>query len=75
MENKSCKGKMRNAYKTLVGKPERKRPLGRCRHRGEENMKMDVKEIGCEDMDWIHIVQNNVLWCILVSAVLQKVIS
>jgi hypothetical protein len=39
-------GEMRNAYKMLVGKPERKRPLGRSRRRWEDNIKMDLKVIG-----------------------------
>jgi hypothetical protein len=41
-------GEMKNAYKTLVGKPEGKRPLGRTRHRWEDNFIMDLKEIGWE---------------------------
>jgi hypothetical protein len=42
---------MRNPHKSLVGKPERKRPHGRTRHRWEDNIKMDLKEIGYEDVD------------------------
>jgi len=38
----------------LVGKPEGKRPLGRTRHRWEDNVRMDLKEIGWECLDWIH---------------------
>jgi hypothetical protein len=41
-----CMGEKRNAYKVLVGKPEGKRPLGRLRHRLEDNIKMDLREIG-----------------------------
>jgi hypothetical protein len=40
------KGRMRNAYKILVGKPERKRPLGKPRCRLEDNIRMDLREIG-----------------------------
>jgi hypothetical protein len=40
-------GEMRNVYKMLVGKPEGKRPLGRPRHRWEDNIRMDVMGIGC----------------------------
>ena len=38
----------RNAYRVLVGKPEGKRPLGRRRHRWEDNIKMDLREVGCD---------------------------
>jgi hypothetical protein len=44
----------RNAYRILVGKPERKKPLGRYRRRWEDN-KMDLREIGWGDMDWIDL--------------------
>jgi hypothetical protein len=43
----ACMGEVRNAYKTLVRKPERKRPLGRCRHRWEDNIRMDLMESVC----------------------------
>jgi hypothetical protein len=46
-------GEMKNAYKILVGKPER--PLERCRRRRDDNNKMDLKEIRCEGMHWIHL--------------------
>jgi hypothetical protein len=39
----------------LMCKPERKRPLGRPRHRWEDNIKMDLQEVGCEGMDWIEL--------------------
>jgi hypothetical protein len=39
----------------LVGKPEEKRPLGRPKHRWEDNIKMDLKEVGCGGMDWIEL--------------------
>jgi hypothetical protein len=42
----------------LVGKPEGKRPLGRRRHRWEDNIKMDLQEVGCEGMDWIKLAHN-----------------
>jgi hypothetical protein len=44
-------GEMRNAYRTLVGKPERKRPLGKHRLRGEGNIKVDLREKGFEGVD------------------------
>ncbi|KAJ4431085.1 hypothetical protein ANN_19680, partial [Periplaneta americana] len=45
----------RNAYRVLVGKPERKRPLGRLRRRWEDNIKMDLREVGYDDGDWINL--------------------
>jgi hypothetical protein len=48
----------RNAYKILVGKPEEKRPLGRRRRLWVDNIKMDLREIGWDGMDWIDLVQD-----------------
>jgi len=48
-------GEVRNAYKILVGKPEGKRPPGRSRHRGEGNIKLDLREIGWKVVDCIHL--------------------
>jgi hypothetical protein len=45
----------RNAYRTLVGKPERKRPLGRPRRRWVDNIKMDLRGTGWDCMDWIDL--------------------
>ena len=42
----------RNAYRILVGKPEGKRPLGRLRRRWEDNIKMDLREVGCDAGHW-----------------------
>jgi hypothetical protein len=42
-------------YRVLVGKPEGKRPLGRQRCRWEDNIKMDLQEVGCRDGDWIEL--------------------
>jgi hypothetical protein len=50
-------GEKWNAYKVLVGKREGKRPLGRPRHRCED-IKMDLREIGWCDMDWIHMAED-----------------
>jgi hypothetical protein len=49
---------VRNAYKILVGKREGKRPLRRLRNRWKNNIKMDLREIGWEGVDWIHLAQN-----------------
>jgi hypothetical protein len=48
----------RNAYRILVGKPEGKRPLGRLKRRWVDNIKMDLREIGWDSMDWIELVQD-----------------
>ena len=45
--------KSRGIYNDLVGKPEGKRPLGRSRHRWEDNIKMDLQEVECGGMDWM----------------------
>jgi hypothetical protein len=46
-------GEVRGAYNILVGRPEGRRPLGRPRRRWEENIKIDLREIGFGDVDWI----------------------
>ena len=43
-------------------KPERKRPLKRLRRRWEDNIKMDLQEVGCEGMDWIELAQDRDRW-------------
>jgi hypothetical protein len=58
-------------YRVLVGKPERKRPLGRPRHRWEGNIKMDLQEVGCGGMDWIELAQDRDRWRALVNAVVK----
>jgi hypothetical protein len=63
--------KMRNTKKNLVGKPEGRRPLGRPRHRKEENIKMDLREIGFEDVDLIHVTQYRDQWRTLVNKVIH----
>ena len=45
-----------------MGKPEGKRPLGRCRCRWEDNIKMDLQEVGCGGMDWIELTQDRDRW-------------
>jgi hypothetical protein len=51
-------GEKGNAYKTLVGKPEEKRPLGRPRRRCEDNIKMDLRKVGWGGMDWIDLPED-----------------
>jgi hypothetical protein len=50
-------GEGRGAYSVFVGKHEGKRPLLRPRHRWEDNIKMDLQEVRCGDMDWIELAQ------------------
>jgi len=64
-------GKRRNVYRVLVRKPEGKTPLGRPRHRWEDNIKMDLQELGCGLMDWIEVVQDRDMWRALVNAVMK----
>jgi hypothetical protein len=64
-------GAKRRAYRILVGKPEGKRPLGRPRCRWEDNIKMDLRDIGMGVMDWIDLVQDRDQWRALVSIVMN----
>ena len=59
------------AYRVLLGKPEGKRPLGRPRRRWEDNMKMDLEEVGCGGMDWIKLAEDRDRWRALVNAVMN----
>jgi len=58
-------------YRVLVEKPEGKRPLGRLRRRWEDNIKMDLQEVGCGGMDWIDIAQDRDRWRALVNTVMK----
>jgi hypothetical protein len=62
-------GKGRAVYRVLVGKPEGKRPLGRTTRRWEDNVRMDLQEVGCGCGDWIGLAQDRDRWRALVSAV------
>ena len=55
--------------RVLVGKPEGKRPLGRPRHRREDNIKVDLQEVGGGRGDWMELFQNSERWRALVSTV------
>ena len=65
----ACMGERIGVYKVLVGKPEGKRPLGRPRHRWEDNIKMDFQEVECGGIDWITLVQDRDRWQELLNAV------
>jgi len=58
-----------------VGKPEVKRSLGRPRRRWEDNIKMELQEVGCGDVDWIELAQDRNRWRALVSAVTNLRVS
>jgi hypothetical protein len=66
-----CMGEGRKVYKVLVGKPEGKRPLGRPSRRWEDGIRMDLREIGLGDMDWIRLTQDRDRWRAVVSAVMN----
>jgi hypothetical protein len=67
----STNGEKRNAYTILVGKPEGKSPLGRPRHMCVDDIKIDLREIGWDGVDWIYLVQDRDQWRALVSAVMN----
>jgi hypothetical protein len=61
----------REVCRVLVGKPEGKRPLGRPRCRWEDNIRIDLQEVGCGGMDWIEIAKDSDKWQALVNAVMN----
>jgi hypothetical protein len=64
-------GEKRNAYRILVGKPERKRSLGSLRGRWVDNIKIDLRETEWGGMDWIDLAQNRDKWRALVNTVMN----
>jgi hypothetical protein len=62
-------GEVRGAYDISVGRPEGRRPLGRPRHRWEDNIKMDLREIGFGNVDWIHLARDRYTLRALVNTV------
>ncbi|KAJ4446832.1 hypothetical protein ANN_13530 [Periplaneta americana] len=64
-------GESRNAYRVLVGRPEGKRPSGRPRRRWEDNIKMDLREVGYDDRDWINLTQDRDLLRAYVRAAMK----
>ena len=65
----------RSAFKILTGKPRGKRPLGRPRHRWEDNIRMDLEEIGINAGNWVGSDQDRYYWRVLVNAVLNLRVS
>jgi hypothetical protein len=71
VEHLAGMGEKRIAYRILVGKPEGKRPLGRPRHKWVNNIKMDLRNIGCDSVDWIDLAQDRDQWRALVNTVMN----
>jgi hypothetical protein len=64
-------GEGRGVYRVLIGRPEGKRPLGRPRHRWEDNIKMDLRETGIKGTNWIQLAQDRVQWWACVNMVMN----
>jgi hypothetical protein len=64
-------GEKRKAYRIFVGKPERKRPVGRPRRRWVHNIRMDLGEVGWDGMDWIDVASDRDQWGALVKTVIN----
>ena len=64
-------GEGRGVHRVLVGKPERKRPLGRPRRRWEDNIKMDLQEVGGGCEDWMELAQDRDSWRALLSSLMN----
>jgi hypothetical protein len=62
-------GEGRGMHRVLMGKPEGKRPLGGLRRRWKDNIKVDLQEVGCRDIDWIELAQDMNRWRALVNVV------
>jgi hypothetical protein len=67
----TCMGEGRCVYRVLVGRPARKRPLGRPRRRWEDNIKMDFREIWIDGVNWIQLAQDRVQWRACVNTVMN----
>ena len=68
-------GESRGVHRVLVGKPEGKSPIGRPRYRWEDNIMMDIQEVGCEVMDLTDLAQDRDRWRTLVNAVMNIRVS
>jgi hypothetical protein len=64
-------GEGRGVYRVLVGRPEGKRPRGRPRRRWEDNIKLDLREMGIDGENWIQLAQDRVQWCAFVNTVMS----
>ena len=68
----TCMEETKGVYRVLVEKPDEKRPLGRPRRGWEDNIKTDLQDVGCGDMDWIEVAQNRVSLQALLNAVMNS---
>jgi transposase len=64
-------GEGRGVYRVLVGRPEKKRPLGRPRRRWENNIKLVLREMGIDGASWIQLAQGRVRWWAFVNTVMN----
>jgi hypothetical protein len=64
-----CEGK--GVYRVLVGRPEGKRPLGRHSHRWGDNIKIDLREIGIDGVNWIRLAWDRVQWRVFVNKIMN----
>jgi hypothetical protein len=64
-------GEGRNVYRVLVRRPECKRPLGRSRSSLEDNINLDLREVGIDGANWIQLAQNRVQWRAFVNTVMN----
>jgi hypothetical protein len=71
VEHVACMGEGRGVYRVVVGRPKGKRPLGRPRHKWEDNIKLDLREIGIDGANWIHLAQARVQWLSSVNMVMN----
>jgi hypothetical protein len=70
----SMKGEKRNAFKILLGNPEKKKPLGRPKRRWVSNIKMLLREIGWGGMDWIDLALDRNKWTALVNTIMNLLV-
>jgi hypothetical protein len=71
LHNDGVHGGVRGVYRFLVGRPESKRPLGRPRHRWEDNIKLDIKETGIDGQNWFQLAQDTFQWRSFVNTVMN----
>jgi hypothetical protein len=64
-------GERRGIYRVWVGKPEGKRSLGRLRQKWEDNIRIDLQEVGCGRIDWIDLAQDRDMWRDVVKAAMN----
>jgi hypothetical protein len=68
-------GEGRGVYRVLVGRPESKRPLGRPKRSWENNIKLDLREIGVGGANWIQLAQDRVQWLAFLNMVMNLQVS